>query len=205
MPEIATDGDLTLRAMRDDDDFGLLVRWRAEPHVHEWWEPDLPAPDLEEVRAFYGPRTRAEDPTTSCIIELDGTPIGYLQFYRWLAWPEEAEMLEVEADQDTFGIDLFIGEPDLIGRGVGTRVVSLICDHLERDHQASSVALTTETTNHRAQAAYEKAGFEKVREVLDTDTRGGHRMGCWLMVRRRTPGGVYARATPPAGRRTIPT
>jgi len=191
MPAIATDGDLTVRAMRDDDDdYEPIVRWRSRPHVHEWWEPDHPAPDLEEVRAFYGPRTRAEDPTTSCIIELEGTPIGYLQFYRWLAWPEEAEMLEVDADEDTFGIDLFIGEAGLIGRGVGTRVVSLICDHLERDHGASSVALTTETTNVRAQRAYEHAGFEKVREVLDTDTRGGRRMRCWLMVRRRTPGGV---------------
>jgi aminoglycoside 6'-N-acetyltransferase len=191
MPVIASDGDLTLRAMRDDGaDFGLLVRWRALPHVHEWWEPDHPAPDLDEVRAFYGPRSRAEDPTTSCIIELDGTPIGYLQFYRWLAWPEEAEALEVGADADTFGIDLFIGEPDLIGRGVGTLVVSLICDHLERDHGATSVALTTETTNLRAQRAYEHAGFEKVREVLDTDTREGRRMRCWLMVRRRTPDGV---------------
>ena len=155
MPVIASDGDLTLSAMRDDGaDFGLLVRWRALPHVHEWWEPDHPAPDLDEVRAFYGPRSRAEDPTTSCIIELDGTPIGYLQFYRWLAWPEEAEALEVGADADAFGIDLFIGEPNLIGRGVGTRVVSLICDHLERDHGATSVALTTETTNLRAQRAY---------------------------------------------------
>jgi aminoglycoside 6'-N-acetyltransferase len=191
MPAIASDGDLALRAMLDDDaDFELLVRWRALPHVHGWWEPDHPAPDLEEVRAFYGPRTRAEDPTTSCIIELDGTPIGYLQFYRWLAWPEEAEALEVGADADAFGIDLFIGEPDLIGRGVGTRVVSLICDHLERDHGATSVALTTETANLPAQRAYEHAGFEKVREVLDTDTRGGRRMRCWLMVRRRTPDGV---------------
>ena len=191
MPEIATDGDLTVRTMRDDDaDYGLIVRWRAQPHVHEWWDPDDPAPDLDTVRSHYGPRARGDDPTTACVIELEHRPVGYLQFYRWLAWPEEAEMLEVGADQDTFGIDLFIGEPDLIDRGVGTRIVSLICDHLEREHGASSVALTTEVTNHRAQRAYEKAGFEKVRQVLDTDTREGDRVRCWLMVRRRAQGGV---------------
>jgi aminoglycoside 6'-N-acetyltransferase len=184
MPLIATDGDLTLRALRDDDaDYDLIVRWRAQPHVHEWWEPDNPAPDLEEVRASYGARARGHDPTTSCIIELDGAPIGYLQFYRWLAWPEEAEALEVDADEDTFGVDLFIGEPDLIGRGIGTRVVSLICEHLERDRGATAVALTTESTNLRAQRAYEKAGFRKMRQVLDTDTRGGRPIPSWLMVR----------------------
>src|SRR5262245_58215094 len=187
MPVIATEEDLSIRTLRDeDDDYGLIVRWRSQPHVHEWWEPDNPPPDLEQVRAFYGPRARVGDPTTSCIVELDGEPIGYLQFYRWLGWPEEAEALEVDADEDTFGIDLFIGDPDKISRGVGTRVVDLICDHLERDRGARSVALTTETTNLRAQRAYEKAGFRKVREVFDTDTRDGARVRSWLMVRRRS-------------------
>ena len=188
MPVIATDGDLAIRTMRDEDaDYGLLVRWRAQPHVHEWWEPDNPAPDLETVRAHYGPRTRPEDPTTACIIELGGIPMGYLQFYRWLGWPEEAAAVEIEPDEDTFGIDLFIGEPAQIGRGLGTRAVSLICDHLERDLGATAVALTTESTNVRAQRAYEKAGFRKVREVLDTDTRDGQRIPSWLMVRPQTP------------------
>jgi aminoglycoside 6'-N-acetyltransferase len=190
MPVIAADGNLTVRAMRDDDaDYGLLVRWRAEPHVHEWWEPDNPAPDLQTVRAHYGPRTRAEDPTTACIIELDGTPVGYMQFYRWIGWPEEAEALEVDPDQDTFGIDIFIGERDLISRGIGTRAVALMCEHLERDRGATAVALTTERTNLRAQRAYEKAGFRKVRQVLDTDTRNGQRIASWLMVRSRAPSG----------------
>jgi aminoglycoside 6'-N-acetyltransferase len=189
VPVIARDRDLAVRTMRDhDDDFALIVRWRAEPHVHEWWDPDDPAPDMDTVRSHYGPRARADDRTIACIIELGGTPVGYLQFYRWLAWSDEAAALEVDADEDTFGIDIFIGEPGVVGRGVGTRAVSLICDHLERDLGASAVALTTETANVRAQRAYEKAGFRKVRQVLDTDTRNGERIRCWLMVRSATGG-----------------
>jgi aminoglycoside 6'-N-acetyltransferase len=185
MPALAADGDLALRTMRDDEhDYRLIVRWRAQPHVHEWWDPDDPAPDLDTVRAHYGPRVRGEEPTTACVIELDAAPIGYLQFYRWRAWPEAAETLGAGTDEGAFGIDLFIGEPSVIGRGVGTRVVSLACAYLEREHGASAVVLATETTNHRAQRAYEKAGFAKVRRVLDTDTRGGERVWCWLMVRR---------------------
>ena len=152
MPVLATDGDVALRTMRDDDaDYGLLVRWRAQPHVHEWWEPDNPAPDLATVRDHYGPRTGA--------------------------------------DEHTFGVDIFIGEPDLISHGIGTRAVSLICEYLERDHGATAVALTTESTNLRAQRAYEKAGFRKVREVYDTDTRDGQRIPSWLMVRSPAPPG----------------
>lgn len=204
MPIVASEHDLTLRTMRDDDvDFGRIVHWRGQPHVHQWWDPDDPAPDLETVRAHYGPRARTEDPTTAGIIELDGVPIGYLQFYRWLEWPAEAEAFEIDADEHTFGIDVFIGEPHLVGRGVGTRAVSLICRHLERESGATAVALIAETTNVRAQRAYEKAGFRKVRPVLDADTRDGRPMRCWLMVRTTADGSPRSERDDARSRRTI--
>jgi RimJ/RimL family protein N-acetyltransferase len=128
------------------------------------------------------PRTRPPRASSSSTAR----PVGYIQFYRWLRWPQEADALEIGADEDTFGVDIFIGEPDQINRGVGTRAMSLICEHLERDCGATAVALTTESTNLRAQRAHEKAGFVKVREVLDTDTRDGQGIPSWLMVRSRT-------------------
>lgn len=183
---IAADGDLVIREMRDDpDDYRLLVRWRAEPHVHEWWDPDDPAPTLAEVIDHYGPRVRGEDETTACIIEVDDRPAGYLQFYRWLPYLVEEPTIDIGADVDTYGIDIHIGEPDLIDHGIGSRAVALVCRHLEADLGASWIALTTEVANHRAQRAYEKAGFIKARQVLDTDTRDGVRAVCWLMERRR--------------------
>ncbi|MEP6759100.1 MAG: GNAT family N-acetyltransferase [Actinomycetota bacterium] len=182
---IATDGDLVIREMRDDPaDYLLLVRWRAEPHVHEWWDPDDPAPTIQEVLAEYGPRVRGDEKTTACIIEVDGRPAGYAQFYRWHPWEEAETELDIRADPDTFGLDIHIGEPDMIDRGLGSWAVDLVCRHLEDDLGASWVALTTEITNHRAQHAYEKVGFVKVRQVLDTDTRDGQRTVCWLMERR---------------------
>jgi aminoglycoside 6'-N-acetyltransferase len=177
--------DLMIRLLRDAPaDYALMARWRSAPHVHEWWDPDEPRLTPEGAAADYGPRARGEEPTTACVIELAGRPVGYVQFYRWLDHPGADDELDVRADPDTFGIDLFIGEADAIDRGIGTRVVRAICDHLERELGASSVALTTELTNLRAQRAYEKAGFRRVRQVLDTDTRDGERVWCWLMERR---------------------
>jgi len=190
MEIIAADGDLVVRRLRDEGaDYALISRWRAGPHVHEWWDPDDPPPSTEEAEAQYGPRVRGEEPTTPCIVELAERPIGYLQFYRWLLWPEAAAELDIRADADTFGIDLYIGESELVGVGIGTRIVELICGYLETALGASWVALTTEIANERAQRAYEKAGFSKVRQVLDTDTRDGERVRCWLMERRRPPMG----------------
>ena len=185
MPAIATDGDLTVRTMRDDlDEYRLLARWRGEPHVHEWWDPDEPVPTVDEVIAHYGPRVRGEEPTTACIIEVDGRPAGYLQYYRWLPWDDDEPSIDIGGDADTFGLDIHIGEPDLLDRGIGSRAVDLVCRYLETVEGASWIALTTEVTNHRAQRAYAKAGFVKVSQVLDTDTRDGVRTLCWLMERR---------------------
>ena len=46
---LAREGDLAIRRLRDDDgDLALLVRWRAMPHVREWWDPDEPPPTLRD-------------------------------------------------------------------------------------------------------------------------------------------------------------
>jgi aminoglycoside 6'-N-acetyltransferase len=181
---LVREGDLAIRLLRNDaDDLSLLTRWRGEPHVHEWWDPDDPPPSFEEVAAAYGSRTHPSSPTTACIIELDGRPIGYLQFYRWAAYAEEAWEMGLDADDDTFGLDIFIGERDLVGRGYGSRTVAMVSQFLEQERGATRISLTTEVTNERAQRAYERAGFRKVREVLDLDTRDGQRARCWLMTR----------------------
>jgi RimJ/RimL family protein N-acetyltransferase len=60
-----------------------------------------------------------------------------------------------------------------------------LCRYLFDQRGATNVALLTEITNSRAQRAYEKAGFRKVRHALDLDVRDGERIQSWLMVRER--------------------
>jgi aminoglycoside 6'-N-acetyltransferase len=184
----AQEGDLAIRRMRDDPgDYALFVRWRNEPHVAEWWTTDDdPTPTtLERVMADYGPRIEREFGTTSCLIELDGGPIGYAQFYRWGSHAEEVREMGLVLAEDACGIDIFIGEFELAGRGIGSRAVSLLTRFLFEELGATQVAIVTALDNHRAQRAYEKAGFRKVGVVLDTDVRGGERVRSWLMTRAR--------------------
>jgi aminoglycoside 6'-N-acetyltransferase len=188
MEPITTDGDLTIRRLRDHpDDWDAMARWRAQPHVAEWWDPDSPIPTADEVAEDYREEATPGARTTGCIIELDGRPIGYLQYYRWHDHDDDAADMLVGGGPDTFGIDIHVGEPDLIGHGIGSRACVAICRYLVAEQGATDVRLTTELANTRAQRAYEKAGFRKVRHVLDHDTRDGERVWCWLM--RWTPDG----------------
>ncbi len=185
---IARDADLKIRRMRAErDDYELLVRWRNEPHVAEWWDTDdEPAPvTFQRVVDHYGPRMDPEGSTTSCIIELGDRPVGYLQFYRWDDYAEEMRDTGVATGPDTYGLDILIGEPDVVGVGVGSRAVALTCAYLFDQRGANTVALLTAVDNLRAHRAYERAGMRKVEQVLDTDVRDGERVLSWLMVIER--------------------
>jgi aminoglycoside 6'-N-acetyltransferase len=188
---IAAEGDLVIRRMRDHpDDYALIVAWRNNPHVREWWDPDeLPitmAGAIDHLEVL----TRGDDPTTPCIIEVAGTPAGYIEFYPWDA--EEAYLAEIGRSLPTgsWGLDIFIGESALIGKGIGSRTVRLISDTLFAEQGATAVALIMEAGNDRAQAAYARAGMRvSGAPFLDTDLRDGQRVESILMIRDR-PGGT---------------
>ena len=151
--------------------------------MREWWDPDDPPMTLAGAIEEYRADTREDSPTTACIFEQDGSPIGFLQFYRWSDHPSAAEVLEISLDHGAWGLDLFIGEPSQVGHGVGTRVIDLLCRFLFEELGASSVALVAAQDNARALRAYEKAGFRRVQPVLDTDVKDGQRVWSWLLVR----------------------
>jgi aminoglycoside 6'-N-acetyltransferase len=188
---IAADGDLVIRRLRDHpDDYGRMVRWRNSPHVREWWDPD--EPELTEAAAVeeLGLRGNGDEQTTSCMIEIAGEPVGFIQFYPWEAEENYLAEIGLTLPPGSWGLDIFIGEPSLLSRGVGSRTVRLLSDHLFAAERATAVALITEADNLRAHAAYARAGMRVSGEPFkDTDTRDGQRVDSIVMIRDR-PGGT---------------
>src|SRR5215475_11326090 len=85
------------------DDLPVLKRWLAEPHVREWWgDPAeqyvLVSGDLDEAWM------------DQYIVSADSRDFGYLQCYDLPAWNSGFG----EQPKGTRGIDLFIGEADMI-------------------------------------------------------------------------------------------
>jgi RimJ/RimL family protein N-acetyltransferase len=186
--------------MRDDDrDYALMVGWHNRPHVREWWNCDEPAMTFERARAEYFDLTLPNSSTAACIVECFTKPIGYCQFYPWHDELESAREIGFEPQPGWWGIDIFIGDPEMTGKGIGTRTVNILCSYLEHTKGATAVALTTSIENRQAIRAYEKAGFSPQVRVLDTDTKRGQRVTSWLMVRdlrteqrRNRMDGLYA-------------
>jgi aminoglycoside 6'-N-acetyltransferase len=136
-------------------DLALIGRWLATPHVREWWgDPSeqytLVSGDLDEP---------AMD---QFIASVDGSDFGYIQCYALTAWNEGFGA----HPEGTRGIDLFIGEPDMVGRGHGSAFIRrFVIQRLEEG--APRIVTDPDPNNARAVRAYEKAGFARAR-MIDT-------------------------------------
>jgi aminoglycoside 6'-N-acetyltransferase len=183
---LTTDGDLTIRLMRDErPDHELMLKWLSDPQVLMFTYGRDRSFTLEEIRAKYGPRIRGESPTVPCFIEIEGSAIGYTQFYRWIDWIDDAHTLGLDPDDLAFGLDIWIGEPGLWNRSLGTRAVKAMLRFMFDRRGATSVTLSTVTWNQRAIRCYEKAGFTKVRLLKGSERREGTLHDEWVMVARR--------------------
>jgi aminoglycoside 6'-N-acetyltransferase len=130
-------------------DLPMIAGWLAEPHVAQWWDD----PD-EEIAAI---REHIDSISVEpLIIELDGSPIGYLQSY-------DPHLEEDHPYQDqpygTLGVDLSIGDPALVGIGHGSAIIRQFVEELFAEG-TPRVIIDPDPANVRAIRAYEKAGFK---------------------------------------------
>jgi aminoglycoside 6'-N-acetyltransferase len=145
-------------------DLALVRVWQMTAHVQEWWDDDPITLASED-----------EPATDQYIVAIDGRPFAYLQCYLQSAYPENGLG---NHPPGTRGIDQFIGEPDLLGRGHGSAFIRAFVDDL-LVAGLPRVITDPSLANARAVRAYVKAGFRLDREV---DTPDGPQL---LMIRDR--------------------
>jgi acetylornithine deacetylase len=180
--ELARHGGLSLRLLGDgDDDVRLLAQWLSDPRVLEWYEGRDNAFDEARIRAEYAPAVQLAEHVTACIVELDGAPLGYLQLVEVAPYGAEYGFAPDDDLGRTWAIDVFLGEPECWGRGLGTQAVQLAIDHLIVDRRADRVLIDPFTTNVRAIRVYEKAGFRPVKVLPAHDLHEGERRDSLLM------------------------
>ncbi len=181
MDVLATDGTLLLRRMNSAD-YGTMARWLSDPRVLTWFGGRDRPMSIMDIRAKYEPRLTGKVPTTCLIAESDGAPVGYIQFYRWKDYPADAAVLKVSTLDNPYGLDIFIGLPELWGTGLGGRMLRLLLRHLFDAIGVRRVALSAMSHNYRAQRAYARIGFRRVRLVPDAELHEGVARDEWLMI-----------------------
>ncbi len=141
------------------DHYSLLSRWLNEPHMRQWWG------DADEELGFIRDMVEGRDSTRPFLILLDGAPVGYIQ--QWFIghhqneeWTRDHPWL-AELPAETIGVDLSIGEPGLLSKGIGSRALKAFSeDRVAEGH--ATIIIDPDINNARAVRAYTKAGFSPV-------------------------------------------
>jgi aminoglycoside 6'-N-acetyltransferase len=132
-------------------DLALVEGWLGRPHVARWWTED-PQQELAGYRRCIS----GAEPTAALVVMVDGRPVGWCQWYRWADYPESAQYGAGERD---IGIDYAIGEPEQVGRGVGTAMIAVLLAAIRERHPDAAALVAVDPANAASRRVLEKNGF----------------------------------------------
>ena len=187
MSIIANQSPITIRRMEHTPaDLQQYLDWMRDPEVMRFWDGMTVQHTYATVAEKY--QARVNDGVTPCFILLDGQPIGYCQFY-----PTDADAYDCPRSQyaqhiaptaKAFGMDLFLA-PAWRDQGMGSRVISLLCDALFRDHGADVLLIDPKAHNAPAIACYKKCGFSELFTVPKREEQDGILHDSLIMARHK--------------------
>lgn len=155
----------------EEGDVLVLHGWLNEPHVVETYGLGR-RPTQEETSAEVLPRVRGEVPTRPYVLLVDDVPSGYVQTYRVLDHATYAA--EIGVTDEAHGMDLFLGDPSLVGRGIGSAAIRRFVEEvIFADPAAVAVVADPPSTNPRSVGAFRKAGFRTWRRIVPTEPGTG--------------------------------
>jgi RimJ/RimL family protein N-acetyltransferase len=152
------------------DDLPLMLEWLRREHVRAWWG-EWKA--LDEVVEHYLPAIEGPKPTDLFLILLDGRPAGFVQTYLVADHPDFAALVGV--GPDIAGVDLFLGEADLLGRGLGTEAIGSFVRSIVFARPATVACIADPDVRNAASIrAFENAGFRRTGEFVDPEDGQRH-------------------------------
>ncbi len=178
---------ITFRPLRRDD-LASMVTWQASPPVARHWSD--PVADVAAAEAKYGPRIDGTRPTRVDVIVVDDKPAGFIQMTPLAADPDYLVTAGpvTEGGHDAVTIDYAIGVPDLVGQGIGSRMLwAYLRDViLQRRPSTRFVVAAPAAANVASWRACEKIGFQRIVEFYPDDD--SPRQSLYVLDRARVIG-----------------
>jgi aminoglycoside 6'-N-acetyltransferase len=174
---LVKNGSFSIRLMYLSD-LPLMASWLGNEALTPFFGPKM---NEKEVVRKYKPRITGKIPIVPCIAEIKGRPIGFVQYY----FLKDKERTEYGYNESSpiFGMDQFIGDAELWGKGTGTLLVESMSNFLFTEKNAELITLDPKSDNIRAISCYQKCGFKKVkrldnnRVLMETRNPNHHKKG----------------------------
>ena len=154
---------ILFRKLNDNEgDYLKLYNWCQNKYVYEWFEQRILSYD--EIVNKYRNKLK-EGKQDLYIITLDNKDIGFVQIYKF------DDDINIGID-DAYEYDIFIGEEDYIGKGIGKEVIKNINNFIYEKYKTHDIIIRPFKRNIRAVKCYLKCGFKEVLEYQGIDTLG---------------------------------
>ncbi len=148
-------GDTIYLRLMTEEDTDLIVSWRNKDFVREnfiYQKPFTREGHLNWIRTQIEPGHVVQ---FMICLKADDKPVGSVYF----------RDIDQEHRKAEYGI--FIGEEDVLGRGIGTQAAELALQYGFTELKLHRIMLRVLGGNERAKRSYEKAGFVQEGRFLD--------------------------------------
>lgn len=174
------DKNLNLRLLRDvESDYKMLEKWYQEEEIYSHFEQKKLT--YEEVKNKYFPRTLIDAKVPVFMIEYGDQSIGIIQYQ--LISKDNKKLYNINCD-NSYEIDIFIGELQLHNKGIGKRCINLLTDYLFKEKQAKLLVMCPLKGNISAIQCYKNCNF-KIKRLFKTEDTIGNLQEFVLMIREK--------------------
>ncbi|MFJ8586530.1 GNAT family N-acetyltransferase [Streptomyces sp. NPDC093595] len=150
-------------ARAEGADLDLVHGWMQSPHIDAFWHQAWPRERWYEEIAGH----LAGDAILPVLIDLDGTPLAYIEVYRVIRDRLAGHYAELPHD---LGVHIAIGDAGRTGQGLGRTLLRALAEGLlAADPACTRVVAEPDVTNAPSLRAFEAAGFRPVGKVAFPD------------------------------------
>ncbi|HTU29141.1 MAG TPA: GNAT family N-acetyltransferase [Solirubrobacteraceae bacterium] len=143
------------------DDIRLIEAWLRAPHVARWWLSGTTADaELDQIRESV---TDPAHQATRMLMVSERlaaearAPVGWCQWYPYDAYPSEGAA--AGARPGDCGFDYALGDPDAVGRGLGTQLIAALVVEVRRAHPGCGFIVAPDARNLASRRVLEHNGF----------------------------------------------
>ncbi|MBY0281732.1 MAG: acetyltransferase [Alphaproteobacteria bacterium] len=146
-----------------------------EQQVKKWWDEGKTW-TLEDIQRKYDTYVKGykllgnlKAPIHGFVINADNKQIGYIQHYDAYDFRREQEYLLENLSPSLASIDLYIGNPDFVGKGLGPKIIErFLVAYIWPNFEECLV--DPNLSNTAAIKAFLRAGFTEIKEIEVTNT-----------------------------------
>lgn len=159
-------------------DLPLMHGWFNQPHIQKFYS--LREWSEQEVFEKLKPCILGRKAVSGFIVLMDEIPIGYIQQYKIKDFPWPNQKLSARILNQAAGIDMFIGDEKLIGKGLGAQLIKAFIKE-QIWPQFHYCLVDPDIKNISAIKCYEKLKFQTY-TILDTENALGEPVKLQLMM-----------------------